>query len=170
MIRRGRPAAALRGARCANTPAIASALLGVLAGKGLQSQASTRKKVAELILIGAALLSLGWICEPWFPVIKKIWTSTFVLVAGGWSAIMLGIFYGLVEGLGFRRWVIPFVWVGANPIFLYLISGLGFIRKITSAIVGNPSHDWAWITSVVTFALMLLTARWLYKQKIFIRI
>ena len=151
-------------------PAIATALLGILAGKGIQTSASTTKKVIELILIGAALLSLGWICEPFFPVIKKVWSSTFVLVAGGWSAIILGVFYGIIEGLGWKRWATPFIWVGANPIFLYLASGLGFFHKISGSIIGHQHQDWSWLGSATTFLLMLLTARWLYKQRVFIRI
>ncbi len=179
-----------------NLPAIATALLGVLAGKGIQSSVSTFKKVAELILIGAALVSLGWLWEPYFPVIKKIWSSSFVLVAGGWSAIILGVFYGLIDGLANTRlatpllgsdaersqqggthpgrataWLAtPFIWVGANPIFLYLASGLGFFHKIATSIVGHPAAGWTWLASVVNFLLMLLTARWLYKQRVFIRI
>lgn len=151
-------------------PAIATALLGVLAGKGIQCPASTTKKVAELILVGAALITLGWLWEPYFPVIKKIWTSSFVLVAGGWSAIFLGIFYGIIDGLNGKRWATPFIWVGANPIFLYLVSGLGFFHKITTSIVGHPGAEWTWVASGVNFALILLTARWLYKQRVFIRI
>ncbi|MDB6139694.1 MAG: hypothetical protein JWO94_2766 [Verrucomicrobiaceae bacterium] len=177
-------------------PAIATALLGVLAGKGLQCSASVSKKVVELILIGAALIALGWLWEPYFPVIKKIWSSSFVLVAGGWSAIFLGVFYGIIDGLAGTRWATPplkvdsnasvqgalhpggfakrlaspFVWVGANPIFLYLASGLGFFHQITTNIVGQPGAGWSWVVSLVNFLLMLLTARWLYKQRVFIRI
>jgi predicted acyltransferase len=151
-------------------PAIATALLGILAGKGLQCQASPSKKVLEFIVVGAALVSLGWLWEPYFPVIKKIWTSSFVLVAGGWSAILLGVFYGLIEGLNWKRLAIPFVWVGANPIFLYLVHGMGGFRRVTMAITGHPAKDWLWIVAVVEFALVLLAARWLYKQRVFIRI
>ncbi|MDB6118726.1 MAG: hypothetical protein JWO08_2507 [Verrucomicrobiaceae bacterium] len=151
-------------------PAIATALLGVLGGKGLQCSASLSKKVLGLILVGAALTALGWLWEPYFPVIKKIWSSSFVLVAGGWSAIFLGVFYGIIDGLNWKGWATPFVWVGANPIFLYLASGMGFFHRITTNLVGHPGAGWAWVVSLVTFLLMLLTARWLYKQRVFIRI
>ena len=151
-------------------PAIATALFGVLAGIGLQSPASTGKKVAEFIIIGVALISLGWVLDPYFPIIKKIWSSTFVLVAGGWSCIALGVFFGLVEGLQLRFWTTPFVWVGANPIFLYLVHGLGGFQTITDSIVGHPPHGWVWISSLCQFLLMLLTARLLYKRRVFIRI
>jgi len=152
--------------------------------------------IAVLRTEGYINLSLGWLWEPYFPVIKKIWSSSFVLVAGGWSAIILGVFYGLIDGLANTRlatpllgseaeraqhggmypgraiaWLAtPFIWVGANPIFLYLPSGLGFFHKITNSIVGHPAAGWTWLASVVNFLLMLLTARWLYKQRVFIRI
>lgn len=151
-------------------PAIATALLGILAGKGINSAASTQKKVLELIVIGAAFVALGWLLDPYFPIVKKLWTSTFVLVAGGWSAILLGVFYGIIDGLQSKRLITPCVWVGANPIFLYLVSGLGFFHDIASRIVGHPPSAWSWIGSLTTFLLMLLTARWLYKRGVFIRI
>ncbi len=151
-------------------PAIATGLLGVLAGKALNSSLSTRKKVLELIVVGAAVMTLGWLWEPFFPVVKKVWSSSFVLVAAGWSSILLGVFYGIVDGLQWKRWAAPCVWVGANPIFLYLVSGMGFFHDIAVRLVGHPGSAWVWIGSVANFMLMLLTARWLYKRGIYIRI
>ena len=152
-------------------PAIATALLGMVAGRGLSSPASLGRKVGELLLVGAAMVALGWLWAPWFPVIKKIWTSSFVLVAGGWSAILLGLFYWVIDGIKTRQPIVrPFVWVGANPIFLYLVSGLEFFREIAHRIVGHPQGEWAWVVSLTTFLLMLLTARWLYKNRVYIRI
>lgn len=151
-------------------PAIATALLGILAGKWLTGATTPSRKVLGLLGAGAAMIALGWAWHPFFPVIKKIWSSSFVLVAGGWSAVLLGVFYAWVDVHGFRRWTTPFVWVGANPIALYVCAGLGFFRTISERLVGHPPKDWAWITSCVTFALMLLAARWLFKRGIFIKV
>jgi len=151
-------------------PAIASALLGILAGKGLNSSATTGKKVLGLIICGSALVVLGWLWDPYFPVVKKLWSSSFVLVAGGWSAILLGVFYGIIDGLNWKGWAPPCVWVGANPIALYLASGLGFFSVVSGRLVGYPPSEWSWITSLATFLVMLMTARWLYKRGIYIRI
>lgn len=151
-------------------PAVATALLGVLAGKWLTSGASSSRKAAMLIVAGIILLVLGWCWHPFFPVIKKIWSSSFVLVAGGWSAVLLGVFVWIVDAMQWRAWTTPFVWVGANPISLYILSGLGLFRTIGERLVGHPEGSWAWLSPTASFAVMLLTARWLYRRGIFIRV
>jgi predicted acyltransferase len=151
-------------------PAIATALLGLLAGKWITSGAAASRKVLGLIGAGVVMIALGWGWHPFFPIIKKIWSSSFVLVAGGWSAVLLGVFYLIVDVCGWQRWTTPFVWVGANPITLYVCSGLGFFRTISERLVGHPGMEWAWVPACVTFALMLTVARWLWKRGIFIKV
>ena len=151
-------------------PAIASALLGILAGQWLQGTASPKRKVLGFFVSGAILVALGWAWHPAFPVVKKLWSSSFVLVAGGWSAILLGVFYWIVEVRGWNRWCKPFVWVGANPITLYLVAGLGVFRTMAERLVGHPGVDEKWLTALIAFSLMLLFARWLFRRGILIRV
>lgn len=151
-------------------PAIATALLGLLAGRWITGPASPMRKVAGLILAGGLLLALGWAWHPFFPVIKKIWSSSFVLVAAGCSAVLLGLFYLLVDVCGWRRGLAPFMWVGANPIALYLCSGLGFFRTISERLLIKPAPPFDWLPSAATFAVMLATAWWLHRRKIFLRV
>ncbi|MFC5456515.1 acyltransferase family protein [Prosthecobacter fluviatilis] len=151
-------------------PAIATALLGLLTGKWLTSDTAPYRKAVGLIAAGALLLALGWSWHPFFPVIKKIWSSSFVLVAAGWSAILLGTFYFIVDVLGFSRGLAPFLWVGSNPIALYLASGFGFFRTISERLVTTPPPPYDWIPSAMTFLIMLATARWLHQRKIFLKV
>lgn len=151
-------------------PAIATALLGLLAGKWLTSPASPWRKVTALIAAGLLLLALGWAWHPFFPIIKKIWSSSFVLVAAGWSAILLGLFYAIVDILGWRRGLAPFLWVGSNPIALYLCSGFGFFRTISERLATAPPPPYDWLPSAMTFAIMLATAQWLHKRQLFLRV
>jgi predicted acyltransferase len=151
-------------------PAIATALLGLLAGKWLTSDATPPRKVAALITAGIVMTSLGWAWHPFFPVIKKIWSSSFVLVAGGWSALLLGLFYGIVDVLGWRRGLAPFLWVGANPIALYLCSGFGFFRAISERLLFKTPPPYDWLPAATTFAVMLATAQWLHRRQIFLRV
>ena len=151
-------------------PAIATALLGLLAGRWITGTASPMRKVLGLILAGVVMLALGWAWHPYFPVIKKIWSSSFVLVAAGCSAVLLGLFYLLVDVCGWRRGLAPFMWVGANPIALYLCSGFGFFRTISERLITKPSPLFDWIPSATTFAVMLATAWWLHRRKIFLRV
>jgi len=151
-------------------PAIATALLGLLAGKWITGSAAPSRKAVGLLAAGLLLLALGWAWHPFFPVIKKIWTSSFVLVAAGWSALLLALFYTIIDVLGFRRGLSPLLWVGANPIALYLASGFGFFRTISERLVTAPPPPYDWLPSAMTFTLMLATARWLHRRQIFIRV
>lgn len=151
-------------------PAIATALLGILAGRWITGPASSNRKVLGLLTAGVVLLALGWAWHLQFPVIKKLWTSSFVLVAAGWSALLLGAFYWLVEVRGSRWWTCPFVWVGANPITLYLFAGLGFFHIVTDRLVGPLPDAWAWVRPAVGFVLVIATAGFLYRRNILIRV
>ena len=151
-------------------PAIATALLGLLSGQWLTGSASPLRKFSGLIAAGLLLLALGWAWHPFFPVIKKIWSSSFVLVAAGWSAILLGLFYGIVDVLGWRRGLAPFLWVGANPIALYLCSGFGFFRTISERLATAPPPPYDWLPSAMTFAVMLATAQWLHRRQLFLKV
>jgi predicted acyltransferase len=151
-------------------PAIGTALLGVLAGLFLFSRVSSGKKFAGLLIAGAVLIAGGWSWHPYFPVIKKLWTSSYVLVAGGWSLVLLAMFYGVIDGLGFRRWARPFVWVGENPIALYLVSGLGIFSTVAVRIVCQQPESREWFTALVAFLLMLGMAYWLDRKRLLIRI
>ena len=93
-----------------------------------------------------------------------------MLVAAGWSAMLLGVFYWIIEVRGWKRWCLPFVWVGANSITLYLVSGFGFFRTISERLIGHPGGDWKWLPAFATFALMVFTARWLHRRGIFLRV
>jgi predicted acyltransferase len=164
-------------------PAIASGLLGIFAGLLLQNRSvPDKRKVLWLLGAGAASAALGWIWNIDFPVIKKIWTSSYVLVAGGYSAILLGAFYWVVDVKKWRMWCQPFVWIGMNPITLYLTSnflgGLGF-EKIAHRLAGGPvksffdTHVATGFGDVVIAAtgvlLFLWLARFLYQRRIFLR-
>ena len=79
-------------------PAVVTCLLGVFAGRLLRNQAlPDLQKVIWLISFGIAGAALGWLWGFQFPVIKKVWTSSYMLVAGGYSAIILGVFYLIVD-------------------------------------------------------------------------
>ena len=151
-------------------PAIASALLGLLAGRWLLSANSSIRVVQGLVGGGLFLLLLGWAWHPYFPVIKKIWTSSYVLVCAGWSALFLGVFYWLIDVRGWIFWTAPFLWIGANPIALYLLAGMQLFHRAGERLVGKGGIPTGWMVPIVSLGLMLLFARWLYREKIFIRI
>ena len=162
-------------------PAIASCLLGVFAGLWLQSQSmGEKRKVAWLLAAGALAVVAGFAWGIQFPVVKKIWTSSFVLVAGGFSAMLLGLFHWVVEVLQWRRWCQPFVWYGMNPITVYLADNIISFRKVASRFVGGDVQ--AWLNAHITggcgdlvlalgeISVGLCLVWWLYRRKIFLRL
>ena len=162
-------------------PAVVSCLLGILAGLGLRrTDWDHHKKVRALALAGVAAVALGFLWGLSFPVVKKIWTSSFVLVAGGYSGLLLAAFYYVIDVRGWRRWSLPFVWIGMNPITLYLISGIVGFRKIAPRLVGGDVQAWlnanlgaGWGNlgvAVVGLGLMFVLARFLYQRQIFLRV
>ncbi len=105
-------------------PAVATALLGVLAGDWLCSPRSPEKKAAGLLLAGIIGLFVGLILNHWIPINKKIWTSSYVLFTGGFALHMLACCYVVVDLAGWRRWAAPFMVLGTNTITIYVLSSL----------------------------------------------
>jgi predicted acyltransferase len=156
-------------------PAIASCLLGVLAGEYLRNHKDApARKAATLFLAGALLACLGWLWGLQFPVIKKLWTSSYVLVAGGYSLMLLGAFYWIIDVRGFKRWAIAFVWIGMNPITLYVGEHVINQEWVVASVLGGPiahafgTYEKTWLALGVLF-LNLLIAWFLYSRKIFLR-
>lgn len=156
-------------------PAIATCLLGVFAGLLLKNPNVTdRAKVFYLAAAGLCGLMLGFIWGLQFPVIKKIWTSSYVLVAGGYACLILALFYQVIEIWQRRRWCLPFVWIGMNAITIYLIFNLFPLGPLAERIAGGPIEKsispWGeFLLATVVVALMFGLVRFLYQRKIFLR-
>jgi predicted acyltransferase len=157
-------------------PAIATCLLGVFSGLLLSNvRVPEKKKVLYLILGGIAGVILGFLWGLQFPVIKKIWTSSYVLVAGGYSCIFMAVFYLVVDVWKVQRWATPFVWIGMNPITIYLATNIVDFRALAERIAGGPvkaffgSYGELLITCLV-LTMSFLLVRFLYRRKIFLRL
>lgn len=161
-------------------PAIASCLLGVLASKWLtDATRSTRARVGGLVGAGVVLVALGWLWGAQFPVIKNLWTSSFVLVAGGWSLLLLAAFYQVIDVWRVQRWARPFMWVGANSLLIYLVSNVVDFAKLSERFAGGAVAAWLdaqWAglgglgLALVGASLAVGFCGWLYRRGIFLRI
>jgi predicted acyltransferase len=166
-------------------PAIGTALLGVLAGEWLRSGRSKWLKWLGLMVAGGVCLGLGYVwCYQLppryqFPIIKNIWTSSFVLWAGGWSLLLLAMFYLVIDGFRLRGWSFFFVVIGMNAITIYMAERiLGFerlsqfffggIARVCAARWGTPAHDV--VLAAGALALAWLLCLHLYRHKIFLRV
>ena len=163
-------------------PAIGTCLLGVFAGLLLQDQKiKDPRKVIYLLSFGVVGVALGLLWGLQFPVIKKIWTSSYVLVAGGYSAILLGAFYQIVDVWKWQRWCRPFVWIGMNSIALYRADNiLGSFASLAPRLVGGDTESFldAHVAQGAGQVILALTgvlpaiwsARFLYQRKVFLRL
>src|SRR6516162_10997667 len=70
------------------------------------------------------MIALGVLWGLQFPIVKNIWTSSYVLVCGGLSGLLLGVFHQVIDAWGRRSWATIFIWIGASAITLYLINGI----------------------------------------------
>ncbi|WP_339143187.1 transmembrane glucosamine N-acetyltransferase NagX [Pseudoalteromonas galatheae] len=158
-------------------PAIVNAIAGVFAGRAI-ANAQTQgewKTVGILAGSGVLVLALGWLWDMQFPVNKELWTSSFVLVTVGWSAILLAVFYAIVDVMSFQRWAYPFVIIGANSIIIYLASSLVNWTFISKSVFGGviAAVPTAWQPLIAVFALLavqLLVLHWMYKRRIFVSV
>jgi predicted acyltransferase len=162
-------------------PAIASCLLGVLAGLLLRDvRVPAPRKSLWLIAAGFVLLAVGHLWALQFPIVKAIWTSSFVLVAGGYSAILLGVFHQVVDVWGFKRWATMLLWIGTNAITLYMLDDLMPFPPLAARFVGGDFSRFldatvthgagAFVVNVLGLTFAFAIGRFLYRRKIFIRV
>ncbi|MGZ3834337.1 MAG: acyltransferase family protein [Mucilaginibacter sp.] len=160
-------------------PAIGTALLGVFTGIFLKWNSHRWPMFKKgLLLFGAGLIliALGLLWNPEFPINKRLWSSSFVLYVGGWSLIFLSIFYLVIDVAGFKKWAIPFVWIGANSILIYLCSeGLVDFSHTAGYLFGGlirlAPATWqaVWIAFSVTLTQLILLYL-LYRNKLFLKV
>lgn len=158
-------------------PAVATGLLGIFAGLVLRRDgASDMQKVVTLAALGLGCLAVGYLWGMQFPIIKKLWTSSFVLVAAGWSYLLLALFYQVIDVWKVRLWSRPFVWIGMNCITIYVLNNLvGGFRSVVRRVIHEPLETAMapWGSLVVTalgLLLAVLICRFLYQRKIFLRV
>jgi len=155
-------------------PAIATSLLGVLAGHWLRAPRSGNQKSVGLFLAGLLCLIIGYFWGIWFAVIKIIWTSSYVLVSAGWSLLLLAAFYWLIDVKGFRRWAFFFKVIGLNAITIYFLQRVVDFGSIGEFFFsGLYSHAGVFAPVVLAaghLAVIWLFLCFLYRYKIFLKV
>ncbi len=185
-------------------PSISTMLFGVLAGRWLRSPRNDRSKVVGLVLAGAICLVVSSALDPVSsgvksfqsdalvicPIVKRIWTPSWVLYSTVWTTWMLAAFYGVIDVAGYRRWAFPLVVVGMNSIAMYVMAQLmkGWVGEQLQVHLGTL-FDWLHdqfgvpfegtlfagpygplLESVSVLFVLWLICYWLYRQRVFFRI
>ncbi|OGD15477.1 MAG: hypothetical protein A2V76_01140 [Candidatus Aminicenantes bacterium RBG_16_63_14] len=159
-------------------PAAAFAILGVLAAGLLKSARPQKRKLMSLAGVGLAGVALGLALDPLTPVIRRICTSSFVILTGGLAFLSLALGYWLIDVMRFRKRSVFFVIVGMNPVFIYLFAlsgGAEWLHRIVSPFTmafAGWTGEWPAqiLTSLAVWGLLWALCYWLYRRKIFIRV
>ena len=155
-------------------PAICTALLGALAGHWLRSNRQATRKAAGLALAGVVSLAAGYLWSFFFPIIKILWTSSYVLFAAGWSLLLLALFYWIIDVKGYKKWSFFFVVIGANAITIYFLqSFVSFDAIAQKFLSGLADHAGQIAPLVIPFGAVM--ARWLllyflYRHRVFLKV
>ena len=162
-------------------PTLGTMILGLIAGGWLQrADKSSADKWRGLMIASGILLATGWLLGEvgWIPVVKRIWTPSWVLFSGGWCCFLMAAFYGIIEIRNHRTWAKPLLVIGMNSIAAYLIAHLfvGFISEALPRHLGPEifqSFGPAYAPLLHGAGILLvewLMLAWLYQRKIFLRV
>ncbi|MFC1574243.1 hypothetical protein ACFL30_03585, partial [Candidatus Latescibacterota bacterium] len=154
-------------------PAIATTLIGVLAGHWLRTSFSGGRKTAGLCLAGMVSLAAGLVWSCIFPINKLLWTSSFALVSGGLSLLLLALFYWLIDVRLYRTWAFPFVVIGLNALTIYFVGAVFNFGKIvtvfTYEFIGYLGMYKPLFTAACVLAVKWIFLYILYRKKLFFR-
>ena len=161
-------------------PTLATMLLGLITGEMLRGERKDGAKVRWLVLLGLVFLVLGWAIgvAGFCPVVKRLWTPSWVLFSGGWCLLLMAVFYGVIDVWQKRTWAFPLIVVGLNSIAAYCIAHL-FDKFIPAALKTHLGQDnFAALGKAYeplllggsTLFVMWLILLWMYRRKIFLRI
>ncbi len=171
-------------------PAIASGLSGVLVGHLLaEKKFDENVKLIWMFVAGSGMMLTGWIFSFEFPIIKKLWTSSYVLYTSGIATIAFAVSYWFLDVLQYLRFTKPFLAFGMNALIAYFAAAL--IGTLTGRIefmyngemtsvktwvyndvlssVLNP-HNASFAYSIINVAILFIPVWWMYKRKIIIKV
>ena len=161
-------------------PAVATALMGVLAGMYLKSDRKPQAKALHLFSFGVVSLCVGVVWNFWFPINKNLWTSSYVAVTGGLALVLLATFFYVIDLKGRVAWSKPFSILGLNALFVFVLSeiaNLALIHTGTKALLYNGFFvSWAGpLHGSFLYAIAFLVFCWiiaviLYWKKLIIKI
>jgi predicted acyltransferase len=159
-------------------PSIGTALLGMFTGEWVKYKKeglTENKKVLYMVIAGIIMLIVGLLWSLVFPINKKMWTSTFVLVVGAYSVLMFALFYYIIDVKNHRGWILFFTVIGLNSITIYLAQQFINFRFTTDKIFGGlvrlfPENSQAFFSSAAYITVCWLFLYFLYKKKVFLKV
>jgi len=161
-------------------PAVATTLFGILAGHLLRApRLSAAEKTAWMLAWGNCMILAGLLMEPFLPINKNLWTSSYAVFMAGMALVVFGICYWLVDVQGWRRGTGPLVVFGMNAIASYTVAGM-LARVLELAHWKQPIYDAVFApladprNASLLYSIVFVTACWvpawvMYRRKWFLR-
>jgi predicted acyltransferase len=154
-------------------PSIATVMLGVLCGHLVHSGKSQKFKVWALVLGGLGCLGLGQLWGLAFPIITRLWTSSYTVFSNGWCMLLFALFYWLIDVKGWKKWAFPLTVIGLNPLLIYVVQELFDFSQGANILFGGAANHFGGL-KVLTLAVGTVLLKWLflyflYRQKIFLK-
>lgn len=126
-------------------PAIGTALMGVLAGQWLRSGTNTRTKASRMAVVGIIGIAAGLVWNRWFPINKNLWTSSFVLLTGGFAVAFLGLLYWALDVKDWKgKWTTPILVFGTNAIVGFVADSVVYGPGYTFTARGPNGSSMTW--------------------------
>jgi predicted acyltransferase len=151
-------------------PSIATVGAGVVAGEVLRSRGHDPRLTLRLVGWGGGLVVAGLVAGTWLcPLVKLIWTPSWVLFSTGCTLLLLALFHALVDVRGYRTLVYPLIVAGANSITLYLFNQLlkPWLQRTAMTHLG----DFSWtLNQTIVFLTLWGICFWMYRRRIFLKI
>jgi predicted acyltransferase len=152
----------------------ATTLSGIFAGELIKSNLPRKKVALYLLIAGVVGLALGLIWGIWHPIVKKLWSSSFVLASSGVCFILMAFFYWVIDVKGNIKWSFPLKVIGMNAITAYVLSHVINFSKIANFLLfGLEQYTGAYygmITTTGGFGILYLLLWYMYKNKTFIKV
>lgn len=156
-------------------PAICLTLAGTLAGEVIVGVHQQRESLWKLIVPGIVSIIIALLWNPFFPINKHLWSSSFIALTGGMACLFLALFYWTIDVRGWKRWAFFFQVIGMNSLFIYLavrfVSFNASSELLFSGIYKYAPEKWHEVFNALGgFVLVWLVMYFLYKKKIFIKV
>ena len=154
---------------------IVTGMLGMFAGVIAKSKMEDKRKLCWFAGVGIAMVLLGLIWGIWHPIIKKIWTSSMTLFAGGICFLLLWLCYYLIDYKGYRKGLTLFKVYGMNSIAAYMMPKFIKVHAILSALLYGLAYcigdEWrALVVTVANVAVQYYILYFMYKREIFLKV
>ncbi len=156
-------------------PALCITVFGSMAGDLIRSKSSENKKTLNLVLIGTLCVLIGIIWNMHFPINKRLWSSSFIMLTSGLGFLILALFYWIIDVKGYQKWTFFFKVIGVNSLtiyFAYRFINFSYTSKLLIGGLYAPlSEQWHGpINALGAMGLVWLLLYILYKKGIFIKI